>query len=102
MILLVPDFRIALMGFLLLGLGLAPVFPLGCARAANDSHVTPGQGLASVATLGYGGIMLGPAVIGFATQHLGIFFGFSLILFCGLYQLFFSWSLKNPTADQDV
>ena len=102
MILLVPDFRIALMGFLLLGLGLAPVFPLGCARAANDSHVTPGQGLASVATLGYGGIMLGPAVIGFATQHLGIFFGFSLMLFCGLYQLFFSWSLKNPTADQDV
>ena len=102
MILLVPDFRIALMGFLLLGLGLAPVFPLGCARAANDSHVTPGQGLASVATLGYGGIMLGPAVIGFAAQHLGIFYGFSLILLCGLYQLFFSWSLKNPTADQCV
>jgi len=102
MILLVPDFRIALMGFLLLGLGLAPVFPLGCARAANDSHVTPGQGLASVATLGYGGIMLGPAVIGFAAQHLGIFYGFSLILLCGLYQLFFSWSLKNQTVDQRV
>ena len=102
MILLVPDFRIALMGFLLLGLGLAPVFPLGCARAANDSHVTPGQGLASVATLGYGGIMLGPAVIGFAAQHLGIFYGFSLILLCGLYQLFFSWSLKNQKVDQRV
>jgi len=102
MILLVPDFRIALMGFLLLGLGLAPVFPLGCARAANDSHVTPGQGLASVATLGYGGIMLGPAVIGFVAQHLGIFYGFSLILLCGLYQLFFSWSLKNQTVDQRV
>ena len=98
MILLVPDFRIALMGFLLLGLGLAPVFPLGCARAANDSHVTPGQGLASVATLGYGGIMLGPAVIGFAAQHLGIFYGFSLILLCGLYQLFFSWSLKKSDS----
>ena len=98
MILLVPDFRIALMGFLLLGLGLAPVFPLGCARAANDSHVTPGQGLASVATLGYGGIMLGPAVIGFAAQHLGIFYGFSLILLCGLYQLFFSWSLKKSES----
>ena len=102
MILLVPDFRIALMGFLLLGLGLAPVFPLGCARAANDSHVTPGQGLASVATLGYGGIMLGPAVIGFVAQHLGIFYGFSLILLCGLYQLFFSWSLKNQKVDQRV
>ena len=93
--LLVSDFRIVLLGFLLLGLGLAPVFPLGCARAANDAYVTPGQGLASVATLGYGGIMLGPAIIGLVAHHTGIVFGFSVILICGLYQLFFSWSLQK-------
>ena len=90
-----PDFSIVLVGFLLLGFGLAPVFPLGCARAANDPFVTPGQGLASVATLGYGGIMLGPAVIGLVTQHTGILIGFGLILICALYQLSFSWSLKH-------
>ena len=93
-ILIGPDYSIVLVGFLLLGLGLAPVFPLGCARAANDSFVTPGQGLASVATFGYGGIMLGPAVIGPMTQHTGILIGFGLILVCTLYQLSFSWSLK--------
>ena len=90
-----PDFSIVLVGFLLLGFGLAPVFPLGCARAANDPFVTPGQGLASVATFGYGGIMLGPAVIGLVTQHTGILIGFGLILICALYQLSFSWSLKH-------
>ena len=89
-----PDFSTVLVGFLLLGLGLAPVFPLGCARAANDPFMTPGQGLASVATFGYGGFMLGPAVIGLVTQYTSILFGFSLILVCALYQLSFSWSLK--------
>ena len=93
-ILIGPDYSIVLVGFLLLGLGLAPVFPLGCARAANDPFVTPGQGLASVATFGYGGIMLGPAMIGLVTQHTGILIGFGLILVCTLYQLSFSWSLK--------
>ena len=95
LILLSSDFNIVLIGFLLLGLGLAPVFPLGCARAANDPFVTPGQGLASVATFGYGGFMLGPAVIGLVTQYTGILTGFGLILICALYQLLFSWSLKG-------
>jgi hypothetical protein len=94
-ILLSSDYSIVLVGFLLLGLGLAPVFPLGCARAANDSFVTPGQGLASVATFGYGGIMLGPAVIGLVTQYSNILIGFGLILTCALYQLIFSWSLRS-------
>lgn len=94
-ILLSTVFSLVLAGFLLLGLGLAPVFPLGCARAANDPFVTPGQGLASVATFGYGGIMLGPAVIGLVTQYSGILMGFGLILACALYQLLFSWSLKQ-------
>ena len=94
-ILLSPDLSITLVGFLLVGLGLAPVFPLGCARAANDPFVTPGQGLASVATFGYGGIMLGPAVIGLVTQYTGILIGFGLILICAMYQLLFSWSLRR-------
>ena len=95
-----PDFSTVLVGFLLLGLGLAPVFPLGCARAANDPFMTPGQGLASVATFGYGGFMLGPAVIGLVTQYTSILFGFSLILVCALYQLSFSWSLKYERFGQ--
>jgi MFS family permease len=84
-----------LVGFLLMGFGLAPVFPLGCSRAANDPFVTPGQGLAGVATLGYGGIMLGPAIIGFVAQQSGIFVGFSLLLLCTLYQVTFAPCLRQ-------
>ena len=95
LILLAPVLAVSLVGFALLGLGLAPVFPLGCARAANDPNVTPGQGLASVATLGYGGIMLGPSIIGFVAQGFGIFVGFGLILLCALYQVAFSSGLRR-------
>ena len=94
-VLFVSSLGVVLIGFLLLGFGLAPVFPLGCARAANDPFVTPGQGLAGVATLGYGGIMLGPAIIGFVTQQSGIFVGFSLLLLCTLYQVAFSSCLRR-------
>jgi predicted MFS family arabinose efflux permease len=86
---------IVLVGFLLLGFGLAPVFPLGCSRAANDPFVTPGQGLSGVATLGYGGIMFGPAIIGFVAQYSEIFVGFSLLLLCTLYQAVFSSCLRR-------
>ena len=95
LILLAPILAVSWVGFALLGLGLAPVFPLGCARAANDPNVTPGQGLASVATLGYGGIMLGPSIIGFVAQGFGIFVGFGLILLCALYQVAFSSGLRR-------
>jgi len=94
-VLFVSSLGVVLVGFLLLGFGLAPVFPLGCARAANDPFVTPGQGLAGVATLGYGGIMLGPAIIGFVSQQLEIFVGFSLLLFCTLYQVGFASCLRR-------
>jgi MFS family permease len=94
-VLFVSSLSFALIGFLLLGFGLAPVFPLGCARAANDPLVTPGQGLAGVATLGYGGIMLGPAIIGFVTQQSEISVGFSLLLLCSLYQVAFSSCLRR-------
>ena len=32
----------------------------------------PGPGIAQVATIGYGGFLLGPPVIGFVAEHLGL------------------------------
>ncbi len=70
----------ALVGFALIGIGLAPIFPLGCIRAANDDRLTPGQGLAGVATLGYGGLLMGPPVIGFVAHEWGLMAGFMVVL----------------------
>ncbi|MEP2640716.1 MFS transporter [Roseobacter sp.] len=56
---------IVLVGFALTGAGYAIVTPLVFARAACDPDIAPGPAIASVATLGYGGMLLGPPVIGF-------------------------------------
>lgn len=53
-----------LLGFALLGLGYSVVIPLAFTRAANDRVTPQGRAIAGVATLGYGGMVLGPALIG--------------------------------------
>jgi predicted MFS family arabinose efflux permease len=58
----------ALGGFALMGLGYAVLFPLAFSRAAADPAMTPGRAIASVATLGYGGLLLGPPLIGFLAE----------------------------------
>jgi MFS family permease len=58
-------YGMALLGFALMGIGYAVIMPLAFSRAANDLHLPPGTAIASVATLGYGGLLLGPPLIGF-------------------------------------
>jgi MFS family permease len=62
----------ALAGFGLLGIGLALVMPLAFSRAAAHGEPSPGAAIAAVATLGYGGMLLGPPVMGFIAAALSL------------------------------
>ncbi|MCB1389241.1 MAG: MFS transporter [Rhodobacteraceae bacterium] len=68
-----------LAGFVLLGLGYSVVIPLAFSRAANDRVTPQGRAIAGVATLGYGGMVLGPALIGGIAQVLSLPAAFWLI-----------------------
>ncbi|MEU6232812.1 MFS transporter [Kitasatospora sp. NPDC047058] len=59
---LAPAVPLALAGLVLVGLGLANLFPLAIARAGAAGGP---QGVALASTLGYGGMLIGPPVIGF-------------------------------------
>lgn len=74
-----PGFVTALIGFALMGVGYSVVFPLAFSRAASDPIMPPGAAIASVATLGYGGILLGPPVIGFIAQASSLRIGFIVV-----------------------
>lgn len=74
-----PGLWAALPGFALMGAGYAMVFPLAFSRAARDHRVPPGQAIAAVATLGYGGMLLGPPLIGWVATTLSLSAGFVLI-----------------------
>lgn len=64
---LAPTTWLALVGFVMAGLGLANSFPVAMARAG--ALAGPG-GVATASTLGYGGMLLGPPVIGFLADAL--------------------------------
>ncbi|MGR3715096.1 MAG: MFS transporter [Shimia sp.] len=85
-----------LSGFILFGFGLALIFPLAFSRAANDPDVPQGQALAGVATLGYGGILLGPPVIGFIASATTLTVSFAFLGGMALLISVFSSALKIP------
>lgn len=55
---------VALLGFMLVGLGLANVVPVMFAAAARVPGVAPAHGVAAVSSVGYLGFMVGPPLIG--------------------------------------
>ncbi|WP_407642429.1 MFS transporter [Arboricoccus pini] len=57
-----------LAGFLLIGLGCANIVPVLFTAAGNQSVMPANQALAAVTTVGYAGVLVGPAVIGFIAQ----------------------------------
>lgn len=64
----------------MMGVGYAVIMPLAFSRAANDPHVPPGQAIASVATLGYGGLLIGPPLIGLLAGILSLRLAFAVLL----------------------
>jgi MFS family permease len=60
---------VALAGFVLVGLGLANVFPLAIARAGVLGGA---RGIALATTVGYTGLLGGPPAIGLVAEHLGL------------------------------
>ena len=58
----------AIIGFGLVGLGIANVIPIVFSAAGRVGGVPAGTALAAVATTGYGGYLTGPPLIGFAAE----------------------------------
>lgn len=62
---LMPWHVLTLPGFVLIGLGAANVVPVMFSAAGRLPNVAPAVSIAAVTTIGYAGLLLGPALIGF-------------------------------------
>jgi hypothetical protein len=60
-----------LVGFACLGAGLATIVPT-VFRAAGLRAATPGAGIAAVSTVGYAAFLVGPPMIGFLSEAVGL------------------------------
>ena len=63
-ILIAPSGMVALVGFGLIGLGAANLVPIVFSAAGRQRVMPPSLAVATVTTVGYAGILLGPALIG--------------------------------------
>ncbi|MFD8557859.1 MFS transporter [Streptosporangium canum] len=70
--LLIGRVPVAIAGFALFGLGLATIVPQVFSAAGNHDPARAGQAIAQVATVGYAGLVAGPAIIGGAAEIIGL------------------------------
>jgi predicted MFS family arabinose efflux permease len=74
-----PHPAAALAGFALVGAGFATIVPMVFSAAGHTPGMSPGAALASVTTIGYLGFLLGPPLIGFAAEAIGLRSALSLV-----------------------
>ena len=94
LMILLPYFWPALVGFSLVGLGVAAIFPMTFALAGTSKKYSPGMAISIIATYAIVGMLLGPPLIGYLAHLFNLKVAFILLLFSGLMlipisQLFF-------------
>ncbi|MGH6901761.1 MAG: MFS transporter, partial [Geminicoccaceae bacterium] len=76
---------VAVIGFGLVGAGLACVFPVVLSSAARTPALPPSTAIAAVCTIGYLGFLLGPPTIGGLAELIGLPGALGLVaLLCAL------------------
>lgn len=80
LIVLFPAFPAVLLGFALIGGGLATVIPLAFSSAGNRSDIPSSKGIAGVATIAYSGFLAGPPVIGIVAEETSLRGAFVIVL----------------------
>ena len=93
MVVLLPGWILPLCGFALVGIGAANIVPVLITLAGQEKVMPVNMSVAMVATLGYLGVLGGPAVIGFIAHLSSLYVAFSvvaaafLIITLGAYKL---------------
>ena len=66
-----PTAPLAILGFAVAGLGVANMVPILFSAAGNRPGLPAGVGISTVTMVGYTGILVAPASIGFVAEHVG-------------------------------
>jgi MFS family permease len=71
-LLVVPVAAVSLVGFTLIGLGAANIVPVLFRRGGSQTIMPHGLAIAAISAMGYAGLLVGPAAIGFAAKQVGL------------------------------
>jgi len=79
MVIFVPELWISIVGVVFWGLGASLGFPVGMSAAADDPKTAAAR-VSAVATIGYFAFLVGPPVIGFLADHVGLLHALTVVL----------------------
>jgi MFS family permease len=92
---LFPNLVTAIIGFLLVGIGVSSVVPLVYSAAGKSKAMSPGIALAAVSTLGFFGFLAGPPIIGLVAGATSLRVSFAIIAVMGLCVAIVAAKTKN-------
>lgn len=96
---LAPSLWPALVGFTLMGLGVANVFPVTIGRAGALGGPS---GVATASTLGYGGMLLGPPAIGFMADWFSLPTALLSVAVLAAVAAVIGWTTRHVDTDTDT
>ena len=79
MVIFVPTLWISIVGVVFWGLGASLGFPVGMSAAADEPKTAAAR-VSAVATIGYFAFLVGPPLIGFLGQHVGLLHALLVVL----------------------
>ena len=74
-----PSPALALAAFALAGLAIGPIAPVLFAGGGRAEPENPGHGIAAVSTLGYTGLLMGPALVGLLAEAMGLAMALAIV-----------------------
>lgn len=86
-IIIIDTFYLMLVGFVLLGLGAANIVPVLYSLLQYQKDMPINAAVTAVTCMGYTGVILGPAILGFIAQGIGIISVFYLLMILFIIQV---------------
>jgi predicted MFS family arabinose efflux permease len=74
-----PDWRASVVGFMVIGLGCSNVVPILFTAAGRQTVMPESLAVPAVTTMGYAGLLAGPAAIGLIAGQVGLTIAFALL-----------------------
>lgn len=85
---------LVIIGFALVGLGVSSVFPVVYILATKEKSMMPSAALAAVSSVGFVGFLVGPPIIGFIAQLIGLRLALAIVILLGAFIFFMA---SRPT-----
>jgi MFS family permease len=90
---------LTMLAFALVGLGMATVAPLVFGAAARRARHGAGHGIAAMATVGYGGFLVGPPLVGWLAQASSLRVALSVLVVLALVITALAHHLREPVPE---